>query len=141
MRILALDLGERRIGLAICDEEETIAAPLDVIHRGKSLQADLTSIVTRAQEEGAGEIVVGMPTPLRGGTNAQHAAVQRFVAALRRVSPIPVAVADERLTTRIAEGALLEGGVRRKRRKEVIDKVAAALILEGYLARRQRGCT
>jgi putative Holliday junction resolvase len=138
VRILALDVGERRIGLAICDEEEIIATPLDTLPRGQGLAAVLAAVVARARAEEAGEIVVGMPIPLSGGTNAQRAAVEAFVEELRKVSPVPVTTADERMTSKIAERSLIEGGVRRRGRRQVIDRVAAALILEGHLARRRR---
>ena len=141
MRILALDVGERRIGLAVCDEEEIIATPLDTVQRGRDLGTVLREIISRAEVEEAREIVVGMPVPLSGGTSRQREGVEAFVEELRKVSPLPVAVADERMTSKIAERALIEGKVRRKDRKGVIDKVAAALILDGYLAQRRRSRT
>ena len=138
MRILGVDLGDKRVGLAICDREELIASPLGMIERTGDLAADIAAVISRAQEEEAEEIVVGMPMPLSGVPNARYAITEEFVLSLREASPIPVATADERMTTKIAQAVLIEGGVRRNKRKQVVDQMAAALILEGHLAARKR---
>ena len=141
MRILAVDVGDRRIGLAVCDEQEMIATPLDTIDNVRNMNDGLRKVLVRAEEEEVGEIVVGLPIPLSGGTNERLAAVEHFVAQLRKLSHVPVTTMDERMTTKIAERVLIQQGVRRKERREVVDRIAAAVILEGYLARRRGGRT
>jgi putative Holliday junction resolvase len=135
---MGLDVGDRTIGVALSDETGTVAQGLQVLRR--SGPADVARVVELAREHGAAEIVVGLPRTLTGAVGPQAEKVLAFVAALREASPVPVATWDERLSTRVAERVLIEADLRRERRKEVIDRVAAAVILQGYLdARRNRG--
>jgi putative Holliday junction resolvase len=140
-RILGVDLGARRIGLAVSDPTGLIATPLRVLDRSGDATGDRRRIVEAAREEEADRIVVGMPTELSGRAGPAAAAAAAEVAALRALAPdLAVDVVDERLTTVIAQRSLIDAGVRRKERKGTVDKVAAAVLLQSYLdAHRSRG--
>lgn len=134
-RILAIDLGTRRIGVALSDPTGTIASPVDtIVHRARG--KDLTAVAALAKSHGVERIVVGWPRNMDGtsGPAAKHAEV--FAQALRRIVDVPVDLWDERLTTSAAERALRDASVRSDRRRAVRDQVAAALILEAYLRAR-----
>lgn len=136
MRTLALDVGDRSIGLAVSDELGlTAQAFLTLTRRG--LRADLAALGRIVEERQVGEVVVGLPLQLDGRVGPQAEKVRGLAGALRATLSVPVHLWDERLTTQAAERALLEGGVRRARRKQVVDQVAAALILQGYLDRKR----
>jgi putative holliday junction resolvase len=135
-RALGVDLGERRIGLALSDPSRTVASPHDVLRRSGDPVVDRRAIVDVAQETGAGVIVVGLPLSLSGKTGPAARAALAEVEALRAIAgEIEVVVHDERLTTVTAERALIEGRVRRDARRQVIDKVAAAVMLQSWLER------
>lgn len=135
-RALGVDLGERRIGLALSDPSRTVASPHDVLRRSGDPAVDRRAIVDVAQEAGAGVIVVGLPLSLSGKTGPAARAALAEVEALRAIAgEIEVVVHDERLTTVTAERALIEGRVRRGARRQVIDKVAAAVMLQSWLER------
>lgn len=136
-RTMGLDVGERRIGVAISDPTGTIATPLTVITR-RQLAADVQTVLDLARVHDVTEIVVGLPIGLRGKVGPQAESVRVFGEALARASAIPVHYQDERLTTVAAERALIESGMRRERRREWIDAVAAALLLQSYLDRQRR---
>ena len=137
MVILALDLGERRIGVAVSDDRERLALPLATIER-TSLRDDLERIVSLAREYGAGAIVVGDPRSLRGERGAMSRRADEFCDRLRRAFDGFVEQMDERLTTAQANRSLLEADLSRAKRKATVDKLAATLILESYLSRRRR---
>lgn len=137
-RTLALDVGERRIGVAVSDPAGIIAQPLLVIERTGG-PADLSRIAAIVREQGVGRLVVGYPLTMAGERGTQAQRMDRFIARLRGVLSVGVVAADERLTTAAAERSLLEGDVRRGRRRQVRDAVAAALLLQGYLDRRRAG--
>ena len=130
-RVMGLDPGERRIGVALSDPLGIIAQPHAVIDlQRQNLATELRRIVT---EEGVTSIVIGLPTSLDGAEHQAAAAARAFgvkVAAATELEPV---FADERFTSVVAEKALIEGGVRRAERKEARDKVAAAVMLQGYL--------
>lgn len=135
MRIIAVDLGKARTGLAICDEGEKLASPIGVIteyHQEKLLE----KIWQVAKEHGAQMFVVGLPRNMDGteGESAQNA--RAFSKELARISNLPVELSDERGTTITAHNYLNHTNTRGKRRKEVIDTVAAVIILEDFLRRR-----
>ena len=133
-RALGVDLGERRIGLALSDPSRTVASPHDVLRRSGDRDADRRAIVGAARAAGAGVIVVGLPLSLSGKVGPAARAALDEVEALRAVATgIEVVVHDERLTTVTAERALVEGGVRRDDRRKVVDKVAAAIMLQSWL--------
>ncbi|HTS19371.1 MAG TPA: Holliday junction resolvase RuvX [Verrucomicrobiae bacterium] len=132
MRILGVDFGHKRIGLALSDESGTIAQPLDYIDGGANVSVSRT-LARFCEERKVGKIVVGVPLRLDGKPSEQTERTLAFIAELRRATTIPVAQWDERLTSVQAERALLEGNVRRSDRKHKIDKLAAQLMLQSYL--------
>jgi len=135
-RALGVDLGERRIGLALSDPSRTVASPHDVLRRSGDPVADRKAIIEIARELGAGVIVVGLPLSLSGKTGPAARAALDEVEAMRAIAgELEVVVHDERLTTVTAERALIEGGMRRDARRQVIDKVAAAVMLQSWLER------
>ena len=133
-RALGVDLGARRIGLALSDPSRTIATPHEVLRRSGDPAADRRAIVDTARRQDANVIVVGLPLSLSGGSGPAARAALEEVEALRAVSgDIEVTVHDERLTTVTAERALTEAGIRREARRRVVDKVAAAVMLQSWL--------
>ncbi len=135
MRVLGLDPGERRIGVAVSDATGTIASPHSVIDQR---HADVPESLRRIIDEYEVElIVVGLPVQLSGQEGSSAKAARAFAAMVSDATGLPVALQAERFTTVTAEEALLEGGVRRRQRREVRDKVAASLMLEGYLDTRR----
>ncbi len=133
MRAIGLDLGEKRIGVSVSDPLGMIAQGLKTIHR-KSWRADLEELRGVIEEYEADRLVVGLPRNMDGSLGPSAEKVRIFMKKLK-IFNLPIEEVDERLTTVMAERALLEGDVSRKRRKQVIDQVAAALILQGYLDR------
>jgi putative Holliday junction resolvase len=138
-RALGVDLGERRIGLALSDPSRTVASPHEVLRRSGDPVVDRRAIVDAARELGANVIVVGLPLSLSGHAGPAAKAALAEVEALRAVAgPIDVVVQDERLTTVTAERALGEARMRRDARRNVVDKVAAAVMLQAWLERPKR---
>lgn len=135
-RILGVDYGTRRIGLAISDGIGLTARPLDVVSR-----ADLGHVLeTLAREYDIELVVVGLPTSLGGDEGDSAQSARRLGTEIGETMGVDVEYVDERFTSRMAESALLEAGMRRRDRKETVDKVAAAIILQTYLdARRSPG--
>ncbi|MGA3038586.1 MAG: Holliday junction resolvase RuvX [Vulcanimicrobiaceae bacterium] len=136
MSILALDVGEKRIGVAVSDPSQTFSMPVDVIER-TALREDIKRIVEIATERSAEVIVVGDPVRLGGERGLASEKIDRFVAELARAWNGQIERVDERLTTAQATKSLIAADVSRKKRKQVVDKLAAALILDTYLARRR----
>ncbi|MBI4161039.1 MAG: Holliday junction resolvase RuvX [Acidobacteria bacterium] len=137
-RILGLDYGEKRIGLAISDPLRLTAQGLPTLER-RSLEEDLRAIRDLIRANEVVGIVIGMPRRMDGTLGEQARRVQRFAEHLRRETGLPVEDWDERLTTVAAERALLEGSVRRRDRRHLRDRIAAVLILQGYLDRLAAG--
>ena len=133
-RILGLDPGERRIGVALSDPTGTIASPHSVIDRRVADPLDVVRAL--CEEEGVELIIVGLPTGLSGLEGPSAKAARAFGTLVAEGIGLPVEYQDERFTTVTAESALLEGGVRRDKRRDVRDKVAAAVILQAYLDRK-----
>jgi len=135
-RALGVDLGERRIGLALSDPSRAVATPHEVLRRSGDPAADRRAIVDTARRENANVIVVGLPLSLSGRTGPAAQATLEEVEALRAVAgDIEVTVHDERLTTVTAERALTEARMGREARRKVVDKVAAAVMLQSWLER------
>lgn len=132
MRILAIDYGDARIGLAISDESETIATPIGT-YLSQSMRKDIDYLAALSKERGAGLIVLGLPINMDGSQGERAAKTTAFGTVLERVSGISVVYKDERLTTVSAEKALIESNVRREKRKQVIDTLSAQIILQSYL--------
>ncbi|MEZ4271934.1 MAG: Holliday junction resolvase RuvX [Myxococcota bacterium] len=133
-RILALDVGSVRIGVAMSDPLGITAQPLSVIDRRRS--DALANIQALIDEYGATRIVVGLPLRLDGSEGPAVQAINDFVTQLRESlagRPVDVETWDERLSTKQAERLMIDAGVRRQKRRQSIDKVAATLILQSYL--------
>ena len=137
MRILAIDYGEKRIGLAVSDEMEITARGISVIER-KSKKADMEAIAAAISECGAGAVVVGYPLRLDGTAGIQCEKVDRFIASLKAAIPVPVIAWDETLSTKEAEELMREAGVKRKKKRGMVDRIAAAFILQDYLNHKAR---
>ena len=135
-RLLGLDIGDRRIGLALSDETELIASPHSVYQR-IGWGPDSLYFLSLAQELNVAYIVAGLPLNMDGSMGSQAQKARDFCAQLERKG-LKVEYIDERLTTKSAEMALIEGGMRRQDRKDTVDKVAAALILQSYLDMKRR---
>jgi putative Holliday junction resolvase len=133
-RMLGLDLGERRIGVAISTPEGGLAVPLRVLESAGD-EADARAIAELARAEGVETLVVGHPLSLDGTAGAQAQRVEAFARLLERETGLPVALWDERLTTKQAERA--PAGTRPSRRRAPPDDVAAAIILQAYLDRQR----
>ena len=133
MRALGIDLGERRIGVAVCDAEGRVATPLTVIERSGSLARDHRQIAELVAEHEAETVVVGLPLSLDGGTGPAARGAEREAQQLQAALAVPVLTHDERLTTVIAERALAESGLSAKARRRRVDMVAASVILQGWL--------
>jgi putative Holliday junction resolvase len=132
-RILALDIGDKRIGVAISDESHILARPLTTIRR-TSRREDFEAIARLIADQGVDRLVVGLPLTLRGEEGPQAQRVRHYVEALSAVVDTPIAWQDERLTTIEAEDKISAGGSKRKSRaKGDVDAAAAAIILQGYL--------
>lgn len=132
MRIMALDVGDARIGIAISDPSGIIAQGLPSIKR-VAVMEDVKNIKNLADQNEIGEIVVGLPKTLGGEIGIQAQKVLDFVEALRGLVSVPINLYDERMTTVSANRALIEADVSRKKRKKFVDKVSAVIILQGYL--------
>jgi len=132
MRILALDHGAKRIGVALSDELKMIAQPLEFIPAEPfaDFLARLKGILREKEVE---FILLGLPRNMDGTYGPAALKVQDFAAALRGALTIPIQTWDERLTSVQANRFLIEGGVRREKRKEKVDKMAAAILLQSYL--------
>jgi len=136
MRILGIDYGHKRLGLALSDEGETLASPLPVYKR-KDIDQDFAFLTTLASEKEAARIVVGLPRNMDGSLGEMAKQVLAFVDALKEKVSLPVDTFDERLTTTEAERVLIQANLSRKRRKTLRDSLAAVLILQGYLESRK----
>ena len=133
MRLLGVDYGTKRIGLAVSDELGFGAYPLATLNRSRRLGHDLDEIARYAQREQAGRIVVGLPLNADGSHGPAAEAATQFARALAKHTPLSIVLHDEFLTTWEAQEDLLAADVSRKRRRAVIDQVAAVKILEGFL--------
>ena len=136
-RILGLDFGEKRIGLAVSDSLGATAQPLEVVQR-RSLSQDVERIGEVVASYSAARIVVGLPLNMDGSVGPQARRVRRFAARLRRELGLDVTLWDERLSSTEAERTLILADARRSRRSEVRDAVAAAVVLQAYLDAQRR---
>lgn len=134
MRIIALDVGDKRIGVAVSDALKKTAQGVGVIQR-KNLEDDINEIKNLAKEYEADLIVVGLPLKMDGTSGERAKLVAEFVKILNSALNIPVTTYDERLSTKEAEKFLISSDVSRKKRKRVVDIIAAQLILQSYLGR------
>jgi putative Holliday junction resolvase len=132
-RILAIDHGSKRIGFALSDELGWTAQPLETFHR-RNPDADIRHIQDLVREHEVGQVLVGMPFRLDGEIGPSAKVVQAFIQVLERALSIPVIIWDERMTTCAAEDLLIAADVGRRKRKGIVDRIAAAILLQSYLA-------
>jgi putative Holliday junction resolvase len=133
MRILGLDLGDKRIGVALSDPMGWTAQGLDVITSAGGVKSDIRRIKEIADKHEVEKVVVGLPLNMDGSSGPRAEKARDFADRLARVLDLPVEMWDERLTTAEAERLLVEADMRRAKRRQVIDKMAAVLILQNYL--------
>ncbi len=133
-RLLGLDLGEKTIGLALSDTLLTVATPMETLKRGK-FGADASAIEAHVKALGVGGIVIGLPLNMDGSAGAKAQSARAFGRNLAGRIALPVVFWDERLSTVAVTRTLLDADASRKRRSEVVDKMAAAYILQGVLDR------
>ncbi len=137
-RVMGLDVGDVRVGVSLSDPGRIIAQAWDTVQRSRN-GSDLDALATLATEEEVTIVVVGWPVTLDGRVGAQAQKVDAFAKALEARTGLPVERWDERLSSVAAHRALIEGGLDGRRRRQVVDKVAAALILQGWLDASRRG--
>lgn len=128
-RVIGVDYGEKRVGLAVSDPLGITARPLEVVPRARVVER----VAQLINEYSIETIVVGVPRSLAGGESASTRAARSLGEELGAESGLDVVLVDERYTSRMAEEALLESGMRRRKRRDTVDKVAAAIILQTYL--------
>jgi len=138
MRILGLDYGSRRIGVAVCDETGMMARGVATLTR-KNREADMAAIAELVEREGIDPTVVGYPIRLGGSEGIRSEKINGFIRRLETRFSLPVIRRDETLSTKEAEELLRERGVRPEKRRALIDRVAASVILQGYLDSLARG--
>ncbi|MDR0993966.1 MAG: Holliday junction resolvase RuvX [Verrucomicrobiota bacterium] len=131
-KVLGVDYGQRRTGVAISDETRVIAFPRETLECPRVEQA-AAAVARLAEAEAVGEIVVGYPLNMNGTMGARTERTDEFMAELSKRTAIPLKKWDERLSTKIAEAVLIEAGTRRTQRRKVVDKLAAQVILQTYL--------
>lgn len=139
VRALGLDLGSKRIGVAVSDRSGTIASPLSVLQRSGSVARDHRAIAALVVEEEAEIVVVGLPLNMNGSMGPTARAAVAEAEALATVVGVPVTTYDERRTTVTADRAMLEAGLRAPERRKHVDKVAAAVMLQQWLDRQRGG--
>ena len=138
MRILAVDPGSKRVGLAVSDPTGTIAQALSTVSaEPRETLARRLAELAKAHE--ARRIVVGLPLRLDGTRGPEAVAAKLLADEVRQASALPVELVDERMTTAAAERSLIAGGVKRDKRRLVVDGVAATLLLQGHLDRKRAG--
>lgn len=130
-RVLGLDLGDARIGVAISDDDRRMAVPLGTIHTGAP--ADLKAVAKLVDEHAATTVVVGLPLSMSGERGPAAAKADAFADALRSILSVPVELQDERLSTVEAERGLRDAGVSGRERRKVVDRTAATVILQAWL--------
>lgn len=132
-RVLALDYGTKRIGVALSDELGWTAQPLETLNR-RSLDRDIAHIASLVGTHEVGQVLLGFPIQLDGREGPAIQAMREFQIRLEEGVPVPVILWDERLTTKSAEDFLIAADVSRKKRKGVVDRIAASILLQSYLA-------
>ena len=137
VRALGLDLGSKRIGVAVSDLSGTIASALTTVHRSRSRRHDHAEIARLVRDEEAEVVVVGLPLSLDGSHGKAAKAATTEARQLASVVQVPVEMYDERFTTVVAEAPMREAGLDAAARRKVVDKVAAAVMLQGWLDRRR----
>jgi len=131
-RLLGLDLGEKTIGLALSDTRLTVATPLETLRRGK-FTADAAAIKALMAKHGVGGLIVGLPLNMDGSDGPSAQSARAFARNFAAASAWPIALWDERLSTAAVTRTLIDANASRRRRGQVVDKMAAAYILQGAL--------
>jgi len=131
-KVLGVDFGDRRTGVAISDDSRVIAFPRETLECPRIEQA-AAAVVRVAESEAVSDIVVGYPLNMNGTEGPRTQRTDQFMAELAKRSDIPLHKWDERLSSKIAEAVLIEAGTRRENRRGVVDKLAAQIILQSYL--------
>jgi putative holliday junction resolvase len=139
-RILALDYGTKRIGVALSDELGWTAQPLETFER-RTLNRDIAHIASLIKSHEVGKVVLGLPLQLDGREGPAIQAMREFVTKLEQGISVPIVLWDERMTTKAAEDLLIAADVSRKKRKGTVDRVAAAILLQSYLASLESAAT
>lgn len=134
---MAYDIGDKRIGVAVSDPFNTYALPSQTYFR-KGFEEDVKALAELAREKGATTIICGLPVNFDGTEAMQTLKARRFIEALSAATTIPVVCEDERFTTQMAHEVLISEGMRREKRKNYVDALAAANILDGYLSKLKR---
>jgi putative Holliday junction resolvase len=137
VRALGVDLGSKRIGIAVSDTSGTIASALTTVHRSKSRRHDHAAIADLVRVEEAEVVVVGLPLSLDGSHGKAAKAATTEARQLANVAGVPVEMYDERFTTVTAERGMIEAGLNAQARRKVVDKVAAAVMLQAWLEHRR----
>jgi putative Holliday junction resolvase len=136
-RLIGLDLGTKTIGLALSDVGRTVASPLETIRRTR-FSADAARLIAIAEAHQAAGFVLGLPLNLDGSEGPRAQSTRAFAANFNKLCGLPILLWDERLSTAAAERMLIEADASRRRRAELIDKLAATIILQGALDRMRR---
>lgn len=132
-RVLGVDLGSKRIGVAVSDPTRTIATPLTVVARSGSRARDHRALAAIAAEEEVELVVIGLPLNMNGTEGAAARSARAEAREIERAAGVSVEMVDERRTTVIADRVMIEGGLDGRRRRRVVDRVAAAVLLQGWL--------
>lgn len=132
---MALDVGNKRIGVALSDELQILAQPLYTIHR-KGIERDIEEIVKIINDNNVEEVIVGLPKNMDGTTGFQGEKTIKFAEILKQSTDRPVIMWDERMTTISARRIMIENDVKQKDKKNLVDTIAAVVILETYLSRK-----
>jgi len=135
-RIMGLDVGSKTVGVAVSDLLGLTAQPVTVVRR-RSLEADLQALKDIARQYEVAKVVVGLPRNMNGSYGTSAETVQAFAAQVGEALGLPVEFWDERLTTAMADQALIQADVSRRNRRQVVDKIAAVIILQGYMDRQR----
>jgi len=132
MKFICFDIGNKRVGVAVSDPFLSMALPKETYWR-KNFERDIEFLARLAKTEGADRIVCGLPVKMDGSDSEQTALTRSFIEKLKEATDIPVVTADERFSTKEATKVLIEGAVRREKRKNYVDSIAASFILEDYM--------
>ena len=138
-RLIGLDVGTKTIGTALSDTRLVIASPLETIRR-RRFRDDMAVLFALVERHGVGGLVIGLPLTMEGGDGPRTQSVRQFVRNLLALRDMPVALWDERLSTAAVTREMIAADLTRKRRAEILDRVAAAYILQGCLDAIGRGC-
>lgn len=138
MRYLGLDLGTKTLGLALSDELGMIATSYKILHHEEDYGSLIPQVIHEVEEKNVKELVLGLPKNMNNSVGERGEICLKFKEMLEKSTGLPVHLQDERLTTRQAESLLISNDTSRKKRKKVIDSLAATIILQSYLDRRER---